>query len=311
MKKSVLKITVLSGVITVSSAVLISCGPSAEEKAYYESKEKQLADSISSAIVKTPSVFETHNDSNRIFVRKADLEFKVKDVKLATFDIEKIVSENKGYVTNTILESQTNYKNTVRVTKDTVKDVIHFTVKNNITIRVPNDALDKTLSEIASLMDYIDYRKISSDDVTKQIHLAKLSENRYSRHKKRVERVIAVQGKKLNQTVSAENDLLEKQQIADDTKVNTLELLHDVAYSTININIYQRETSKTESYLFSEPQEPYEPSFTEKLGTSLATGAGWFGNVMLFFVALWPMFLIAGVVLLSLKVYQKRFVGRN
>lgn len=311
MKKSVLKITVLSGIVTVCSAALISCGPSAEEKAYYEPKEKQLADSVSSAITKAPNVMETHNDSNRVFVRKADLEFKVKDVKQATFDIEKIVSDNKGYVINTILESQTNYKNTIRVSKDTVKDVIHFTVKNNITIRVPNDALDKTLSEIALLMDYIDYRKITSDDVTKQLHLAKLSENRYSHHKKRVEQVITKQGKKLNQTVEAENELLEKQQIADDTKVNTLELLHDVAYSTVNISIYQRETSKTESYLFSEPQEPYEPSFIEKLGTSMATGANWFGNVILFFVALWPMFLIACAVLLSLKVYQKRFAGKN
>jgi len=301
-----LNTTQLLFLVTTSSVMITACGPSAEEKSYMEMEAKAKADSVSIVVKNLPKSIETHQDSGRVFIRNADLQFKVKDVKNATFEIERIVNNNKGYVTNTDLESNTNYKNTIRVSKDSVKDIIHYTVQNNITIRVPNESLDKTLSEIAAMMDYVDYRKIKADDVTKQIKSAKLTETRLSNHKKRLEKAIDHQGKKLNQTVDAENDLLAKQEYTDDTQLNTMELLHDVAYSTINIQIYQREISKTETYLFELPIEPYEPNFFEKTIDSLSVGAKIFGEIFLFLLKLWPIFLIGFSVWFVVKSIAKK-----
>lgn len=308
MKNSTSNYLKLSGIVLSTTLVLFSCGPSAEEMSDREEKAKVFADSVSTAIqnIEQPKL---KADSNRAFVRTADLSFKVKDVKNATFDIERIVSEHNGYVTSSILESEVNYKNSLRISKDSMLDIINYTVHNNIIMRIPNTELDKTLTEIAGLIDYLDYRKIKADDVTKEFQAAKLSENRFVNHKKRLEKAIDGKGKKLDQMVEAENELLVKQEWADNSKLNTMELAHDVSYSTVSINIYQKETTKKEAYAYTLPSEPYTPNFGSKFLTSVSDGASVFGEIILFFVKLWPIaLLVTGIIaLIKLVLRQKWF----
>ena len=65
-------------------------------------------------------------------------------------------------------------------------------------------------------------------------------------------------GKKLDQMVETENELLgKKQEWADNSKLNTMELAHDVSYSTVSINIYQKETNQKRDVCLFCPVEPY------------------------------------------------------
>lgn len=297
----------LSGIVLSTSIVLFSCGQSSQYMSEKEDKAKLFADSVSEAI---QSINQTpmKADSNRTFVRNADLSFKVKDVKTATFDIERIVSEHNGYVTSSILESTISYKNSMRTSKDSMLDITNYTVHNNIVMRIPNNELDKTLTEIALLIDYLDYRKIKADDVTKQFQAAKLSENRFINHKKRLEKAIDVNCKKLDQMVNAENELLVKQEWADDSKLNTVELAYDVSFSTISINIYQKETTRKDAYAYTLPSKPFEPNFGTKLLESIGDGASIFGEILLFFVKLWPItILIIGIVALIKFVLKTKW----
>lgn len=298
----------LSGIVLGATLTLFSCGASREDMSNNEEKAKVFADSVSTVIqnIKQPIL---KADSNRTFVRTADLSFKVKDVKTATFDIERIVNEHRGYVTSSVLESDVSYKTSTRVSKDSMLDIINYKVHNIIILRIPNTELDKTLTEISALIDYLDYRKIKAEDVTKNFQAAKLSENRFVNHKKRVEKTIDVKGKKLDQMAEAENDLLVKQEWADNTKINAMELAHDVSYSTVSINIYQKETTKKEAYAYTLPAEPYTPNFGSKFLTSLSDGAAIFGEIILFFVKLWPIaLLLTGVIaLIKLVLRQKWF----
>jgi hypothetical protein len=298
----------LSGIILSTTLILFSCGPSAENMYDSEEKSKVFADSVSSTIQKI-NKSPMQADSTRAFVRTADLSFKVKDVKLATFDIERIVSEHNGYVTSSVLESTVNYKNSVRTTKDSMLDVINYTVHNDIVIRIPNKDLDKTLTDISNLIDFLDYRKIKADDVTKQFQSAKLSETRFLDHKKRLEKAIDNKGKKLEQMVAAENELTVKQESADYSRLNTMELAYDVSYSTVTIAIYQKETTKTEAYAYTFPSEPYKPGFGTKFIESVSDGAGIFAEILLFFVKLWPIaLLIVGIIaFIKLLLKQKWF----
>lgn len=313
MKTKTSTLVKLSAIVLLSCTVIASCSPSSEYMSNKEQESKVFADSVSTVIQNISQTQQPiKQDSHRVFVRKADLYFKVKDVKNATFDIERIVTANNGYVTSSMLESNTNFKNSVRVSKDSMQDVINYTVHNDIVMRIPNDELDKTLTEISALIDYLDYRKIKADDVTKQFQSAKLSENRFVSHKKRVENAIDNKGKKLNQTVEAENDLLVKQEWADDTKLNTIELAHDVAYSTVNISIYQRETSKKETYAYAMPIEPYQPNFGSKLLSSVSDGAAIFGEIILFFIRLWPIVVvIIGLVLLIKFILKQKWFAQQ
>lgn len=282
---------ILSGCI-----ILASCGPAREE---IEAKEKAYADSVSvsagatadeAAAKKKEIAFRP--DSGRVFVRTADLNFKVKDVKLATFDIERIVRDNRGYVTRTALESTVNYKHALRVSKDSLKETIHYQVHNDMVIRVPNTELDKTLSEIAVLFDYLDHRRVYSEDITSELQLSSLSQANFRNHKQRVEKVIGEKRKKLNSTIEAENSLFEKQAIANQTTVETRQLSYDVAYSTIRIAIYQNESVRSELLAYSEPTKPYETPFGGKLAEAASTGVTILAEILLFIVRIWPLWFI-------------------
>lgn len=305
MKQQTSTILKLSGVILSTTFILFSCGASSEEMSNREDKAKLFADSVSNVIqsIEQPA-FKA--DSTRTFVRTADLSFKVKDVKTATFDIEQMVSEHNGYVTSSVLESNINYKTSTKVSKDSMLDVINYTVHNNIVIRVPNTELDKTLTEISEWIDFLDYRKIKAEDVTRNFQAAKLSENRFVNHKQRLEKAIDDKGKKLDQMVDAENTLAVKQEWADNSRLNTLELAHDVSYSTVSIYLYQKETTKKEIYAYALPVEPYTPNFGSQLLNSLTYGAEIFGNIILFFVKLWPIALILVSVIFLVKFISKR-----
>ncbi len=305
MKHSFTLSSKLSGIV-LGCIIMASCGSAREE---IEAREKALADSVSvagAAADEAPAKKKEiafRPDSGRVFVRTADLNFKVKDVKLATFDIERIVRENRGYVTNTALESTVKYKNAVRVSRDSIKETIHYDVQTNMTIRVPNSELDKTLSEIAVLFEYLDHRRVHSEDITRDLQLSALSQSNFKHHKQRVEKVIDEKGKKLNSTLEAENSLFEKQAMANQTSVDTKELNYDVAYSTVSISIYQNESTKSDMLAYSEPIKPYEPPFSGKLMDAASTGGTILVEILLFFIRLWPLWLIgAGVWLLVKRI---------
>ncbi len=307
MKISTLNSLKLSGIVLASGILFFSCGPSREEM---DRKELAFADSLSltpQSISKTQQTVK--HDSERVFIRNADLNFKVKDVKAATFDIERIVNEHNGYTTSSVLESTVNYKNSARISEDSVQDVINCTVHNNMVLRIPNSELDKTLNEIAVLIDFLDHRTVKSEDVTRDLLSAKLAENRFAHHKQRLEKGIDEKGKKLNQTVEAENELVSKQQVADDTKLNTIEIAHDVNFSTITLSIYQRDSSKKETYAYSLPIQPYEPNYGQKVLSALSGSAVVFGDIILFILKLWPAaVLIFGIlVIVKLVIKQKWF----
>jgi hypothetical protein len=314
MKNSTKNFLKLSSIVLSTTFILISCSASREEKANQEAYAKASADSVSSTTEQSSSQKEPispnspKKDSLRAFVRKADLYFKVKNVKTATFDIERIVNEHQGYVTTSDLQSTVNYKNDIRISNDSMREIKNYTVHSDITIRVPNDELNKTLSEIAVLIDYLDHRVVKADDVTKQLSAADLWQQRFANHQKRLEKAIDEKGKKLNTTVEAEDNLYAKQATTDDVKLNAQELKHDIAYSIVTISIYQKETTKSETYAYAAPIEPFQPNFGSQLLTALTDGGAVFGAILLFFIRLWPIaLLILGGVAIFKFIYKRKW----
>ena len=305
MKNITKKTLRLSAIVLSTTALLISCGSSKEEMASKEAYATANTDPISSSSTNSLSEKEQvaqssfKKDSTRAFVRNADFLFKVKDVKTATFDIERIVNEHNGYVTKSDLQSTVNYKSEVRINKDSIREIKNYTVSSNICIRVPNDELNKTLNEIAGLIDYLDHRTVNADDITKQLSAAELSQQRFANHQQRIEKAIDEKGKKLSTTMEAENNLYTKQATTDDIKLNAQELKHDIAYSTITISIYQKETSKNETYAYSLPIEPYQPTFGSRILNAIKDSISVFEAIILFLIQIWPIaFLIIGAYLI-------------
>lgn len=295
MKISFIKMSALSG-IAGAALLLASCAPAREEKSKdaESAMREAYADSVSSESGATrsqaPDVL-TH-DTAHAFIRKADISFQVKDAKRATYQIEDIVSAHHGYITLTDLVSHVESKHSIRLSTDTMADLTNYRVENMITMRVPNDELDATLRDMAGLIDFLDYRKITASDVKFQLLSNKLSEARLMEHKKRVEAAIDKQGKKLPQTTDAENELLARQGSADAARIQSMELMDEVHYSTVTLKVYQPETQRAERYAYINPMKPYEPGFGSRLLSALGEGGQIFGEIMIFILRLWPLILL-------------------
>ena len=287
---------------SVSSLVLIfsltlglfSCSGNYERELAAE-HTMAAADSIAGTLSSNAAVIGKA-DSTHTFIRTADIKFKVKDVKQSTFDIEDLVSKHSGYITYTNLSSNVSYQNKIQVTEDSCKDRTYYTVDNSITMRVPNTELDAVLRGLAPFMDFLDHRTIKADDIKYTLLSNQFAENRYKNHKQRFTNAIDNKGKKLKETVNAEDNLLIKDEIADNTKIETLELMDKVSYSTVTLYIYQPQTIKEAIVADEKTIEPFVPSFGKRLGTSFTDGWHIFEKIILFFVNIWGLLVLMAAI---------------
>jgi hypothetical protein len=286
--------------LSTFSIGLFNCSGGPYEEKYAAENTAAIADSAA-AIASSNSAVIGKADSTHTFIRTADIKFKVKDVKQSTFAIEDLVSSHGGYVTYTNLSSTISYQYKTQVSSDSTEERTHYNVDNSITIRVPNRHLDSVLRGMAPLMDFLDHRTIKADDIKYTLLSNQLAEKRYKDHKQRFTKTIDSKGKKLKETVNAEDELLIKDELADNTKIETMELMDQVNYSTVKLYIYQPETIKKALVANEEKVEPYVPSFGKRLGNSFVEGWHVFENIILFFVNIWGIIILLVVLVFLLK----------
>jgi hypothetical protein len=151
-----------------------------------------------------------------------------------------------GFVTYTNLTSNIDDNETKPVSSDSSLVITHFTVTNSITLRVPNTRLDTTLKLLSANIDYLDYRIIKADDVALQMLSNNLTLKRSAKNENRITHAIDHRGKKLNETTTAEEVVLSKQEQADNARIANLSLRDQLNFSTVNLVIYQRQSFRHE-----------------------------------------------------------------
>ena len=281
--------------------VLLSCNQNSKESADY----RAMSDSTASVISSSAAV-ETGKDSTRKFIRTADLKFKVKSVIQSTYDIENITKQQEGFVIYTNLASNTDNIATTAISADSSLETTYYTVTNSIVLRVPNIKLDTTLKEIAQHIDYLDYRIIKAQDVALQILSNNLSGNRNNKSGARLVNAIENRGKKLNETMSAEETLLNKNEQSDYARISNLSLIDQIKFSTINLNIYQRQAIKREVVSNYKNIEAYEPGFGSKFLEAMKYGWKVLEAVIIFLTKLWGLVLFGAVGYICYRYFGKR-----
>jgi hypothetical protein len=287
------------------TALMFSCGPGRKEM---EKKEKASADSISTnGFISSSAAVETGKDTSHKFIRTAEMKFRVKSVVKATYQIEDITSKFNGFVTYTDLSSYIDEKNITSISVDSSVETIHFTVSNSMTLRVPNIKLDSTLKTIATLIEYLDYRRIKADDVKLQILSNQLTQQRVGKHEERLKTAIDTRGRKLNETTTAEENLLNKQEQADNSKVSNLSLQDQINFSTVSLSIYQRQEAKRWIISNDKNIDAYRPNLGKQIIESLKFGWDILEALLVFIIKLWGLILIAIIVYILYKIFRRKF----
>ena len=242
----------------------------------------------------------------RKYTRTADIRFRVKDVAKATYSIENDVAKFGGFVTNTELKSTISDQDKTQVSPDSTLQTTKYDVANNMTIRVPNTKLDTVVKLIARQVDYLDSRTLKADDATLKLLANDLATVRNDRHKKRLENAIDKTPRKLGDITNAEDDLLEKQTFADSGKIENLAMNDQVEFSTITLDIYQRQVIAQELLANEKSVNAYRPHIGLQIWDSLKTG--WFilEAILAFIAKLWSLILLAFVGVFLFRKYGKK-----
>lgn len=273
----------------------------AEESADYS--ENVATDSTS--VISSSAAVENKN-SNRKFVRTADVKFKVKNVAKSTYAIEDATTKFGGFVTYTNLQSNIHSEDRTKVSQDSTLVTTKYKVDNNITIRVPNTKMDTVIKTIAKQIHFLDYRIIKADDVSLQILSNELAQKRSNSSEKRLENAIDSKGKKLNQVVKAEETLDAKKEQNDASKLQNLSLQDQVNFSTLTLNIYQDKSIKQEMVANEKSINAYRPNIGLQIWESVKTGWFMLEHIVSFVVVLWPFALIGFLGLLGYKKFLKK-----
>lgn len=282
--------------------LVLSCKESAskENAAYVEE-----AATDSTSVISSSAAVENKN-SNRKFVRTADVKFKVKNVAKSTYAIEDATTKFGGFVTYTNLQSNIHSEDQTKVSRDSTLVTTKYKVDNNITIRVPNTKMDTVIKTIAKQIHFLDYRIIKADDVTLQMLSNELAQKRSNSSEKRLENAIDSKGKKLNQVVKAEETLDAKKEQNDASKLQNLSLQDQVNFSTLTLNIYQDESIKQEMVANEKSINAYRPNIGLQIWDSIKTGWFMLENIVSFIVVLWPFALIGFLGLIGYKKFLKK-----
>ena len=241
-------------------------------------------------------------ESNRKFVRTADLKFKVKNVAKSTYAIENIVAKNGGFVTFTDLKSTVNEKSETKISQDSTLETTRFTVDNTITLRVPNTQLDTVLKSMVKEVAFLDSRLIKADDVALQLLSNKMAQKRLTSHQKRLEKGIDTKGKKLNDITNAEDKVLDRETESDETVLKNLSLEDQVNFSTVTLYLYQRESVLQEIVANEKSINAYRPHIGLQILDGLKTGWFMFEAIIAFIVQLWSIIVL---IILGLFIYKK------
>ncbi len=262
---------------------------------------KEMAAPVSSS-----AAVENGKDSTRKFIRTADLKFKVKNVIRSTYDIENITSRQGGFVTYTNLKSEINSQVTTPVSADSSLETTHYSVTNTLTLRVPNTRLDSTLKEIAANIDHLDYRIIKADDVALQLTANSMAQRRAARSEQRITNAIDNRGRKLEETTIAEGTVLNRQEQQDNAQLSSLSLKDQISFSTVNLEIYQRQTVRRELIGNDKNIDAYETGFGSKIWEALKAGWGILEAFFVFLAGIWGLLLLAVVAYFIWRKFRSR-----
>lgn len=256
--------------------------------------------SSSAAVVGGPNMDTSHK-----FIRNADLRFRVNQVRTATFAIEKITAKFGGYVSHTALQSTINNVKETKVSDDSTLVTTYYTVHNNMTLRVPAENLDSTLRTLGSLVVYLDHRNIDVQDVTLMILRERLAARRLNASSRRLENLADDDGK-IRDRAAVEESIYNKQTAADESMLRTLELKDQIALSTVNLDIYQRQAWTQEMVANEKSIDAYKPGFFHDIGKALEAGWNGLKAVVVAVVHLWPVFAVVAIVLIAWRVLRRR-----
>ena len=286
---------------TEASSALKSVNSDAETEAKTPlSKPDWEKEPIKQIIIPT----STYSTPFRKIIRTAQVKSQVENTEQATYKIEQIARKFNGFVSVTHLENRNVEKSETPISKDSTLEITQFEVVNTIALRVPNDRLDTFLTELSRIYTHLDYRRVNGEDVTATFLTNQLKAQLRENSAQRIAQATDEKGKRLNDITNAEETRVNMKDEAIEQQIRNLETDYDIAFSVVNLEIYQ-------NAVVSKTMKPSVESlhasanFGFRFTQALANGWSILLEVVLFFVNLWVFILMAFGIVFGYRKLKK------
>lgn len=288
--------------VLVFSLGLIGCHQNSKIEESYsidsvESPEMVLESEMENASEYSDSVMTssaaTYQDPKRKFVRKADVSMEVENVYKSTTKIESKLTEIGGFVEESQLNSRVNSRQTFPISSDSAREVKRYTVRSQMTVRVPQESLGAFLIALGDEIQFLNYRNISAEDVSLNMEWAKLEKERLNKANHQLTD-LNYQSGKIKDKKDVIQSMSSNQSNANQETINTLKLNDEVNYSSIQLEFTEKEKiAETMVFNAKSYNDKYRPDFLYSVGNSLKGGYYLLQTLLIGLLYLWPLLILA------------------
>jgi hypothetical protein len=216
-------------------------------------------------------------------IRNGNLTIESEDLKSSRTTLDTLVTYHGGYISSETFNDQ--------------EDQLSY----QITCRIPAEKFDLFISGLEAGPDKIISKSVNANDITEQYYDVKIRlENERQVEKRYLE--LLGQARTVKDILDIEEKLGKVRQEIESKEGRLRYLDNQVSYSTLNIWIYQKKDRK------------YEPERREGFGQRLKKSLhkGWLGLVdfILFFLRLWPLWIV-GLIIWRVVVWMHQRSGKK
>lgn len=267
---------------------------------------KQMAASEASAAPQAPplsamalisSALTPPNAGERRFVITSSLEFRVKQVLEAALKLEDLAAKHGGFVVDNSINAETGrIERSVR-SDGSVLVLSEYTTRGRLTLRVPSANTQAFIREVAPLVEFLDNRRFSAQDVHLELLANQLLADRSAAAQDKLDDLADDPGR-IDQRARVIDKGTEARANRDQAEINRLLLEDRIGFSTIDMAIYQNpEISRNIVSDFDSVRRDNRPDFLPSLSASLKSG--WIGLVGFFIglASVWPLLLVLAVLI--------------
>ncbi|NUO79583.1 DUF4349 domain-containing protein [candidate division KSB1 bacterium] len=272
-----------------SSVRLMKSAPSPERMP----SEADAAGSVEQALVANAGMFNPvalaaqNLPAARIIIKNASLGFEVASYDVALAQIQKIVEQSRGFVTNS----------SAYIRDDNVKS-------GNVTIRVPAEQFEVALTELKKIAKKVENENLSGNDITEEFYdLTARLENKKKAETRYIE--ILKSAKTVKDILEVEQALTNVREEIERLEGRKRYLSDQAAMSTITINLHETYPLMAQG----------SNSFVAQIKRGFESGLQGFGEVtsacITFVIAGFPLFVLGFVVIWLLRKLLRRSKKRQ
>ncbi|GAB1594862.1 DUF4349 domain-containing protein [Lysobacter claricitrinus] len=251
----------------------------------------------------------TQQVGSRRFIRTAQVEAQVRDVQRASVRIADLVASQGGFVTRDDVSTGIDRVEARPLGNGRLVELSTYTVRGDLQVRVPSDRAQMFLRSVAGEFEFLDRRHYEAVDAQFELMRRELARARHDQAQAAIGHA-AEQGGKLADKTDAIQGRVDQQTARDEALVEQRTYEDRVEFATLDFALRQpQQVRRAERPDVDAILRNERPNFFARLGTAIAQGGRGLLDVLIAFIAVWPLWLGIALAVVVVRAWKRSRAG--